>query len=95
MFLSELEWCIAHEKSVDPFNLPIDYIEGFSVKPIASTFMNDRMVNILEVKERGKSAGFMSIETGDRGVLVFYSELDKSGKPEALMGESQEGWTYY
>jgi hypothetical protein len=93
-FLAELEYCAAHEMSVDPFHLPNNYIEGLSVQPIAATFMNDRMVNILEIKENEKSAGFISIETGDRGVLVFYSDLDTSGSPDALMEESEE-WDYY
>ena len=94
-FLAQLEQRIAYEMSVDPFDLPYDYIEGLSVQPIASTFMNDRMVNIIEIKELGKSAGFMSIETGDRGVLVLYSDLDTSGSPDALMVESYEGWSFY
>ena len=94
-FLTELERCAAHEVSVSAFDLPSGHIEGLTVEPIASTFMNDRLVNILEIKELGKSAGFMSIETGDRGVLVFYSDLDTSGSPDALMVGSDEGWSFY
>ena len=93
-FLAALEWCADHEMSVDAFDPPAWHIEGLSVKPIAATFMNDRMVNILEIRENEKSSGFISIETGDRGVLVFYSDLDTSGSPDALMKESEE-WDYY
>ena len=94
-FCSQLDTCIEQETSVDVFQLPLDYIDGLTVEPIASTYHEEKMHYLLRVNQHEIGVWFIRVSTSDGGVLFHYSDLQPAESVGKLLLESEEDWNLF
>jgi len=99
-FSNELDDLIKNEASINPFDLPVDYIENLKVEVICSTYIDNCETDygglhlILKLDVENKSTKvFCRITSGDGGVLIYRSDFFENIKE--LLIKSQEGWSYF
>jgi hypothetical protein len=92
--LEELRAYINVERSVDEFPNDVSLGENQSVDVILSTFSEDRMIYIWEVRADAEPHLYIGSEHGDGGVTVFcagpWSSLNEA---QDFYGECSEGWS--
>ena len=91
-FVSELDNLISSEYAPDIFSLPIDLnIPNLQVTPLYATYSDPHAIFILKVEIASEPMRYISVYTGDGGVLVGRSDLTPD--LPTLLVETEEEWS--
>ena len=92
LILDEIDEIIRQEESVDIYSLPLDIPSAYSgrVIPIYTTYIAPFLIHILEVSLHLENKKYLTVSSGDGGVLIHRSEAVTD--LDYLMVETEEDW---